>query len=155
MRSQSAAICREILHYISWCSSACPVYIYTFVYGNVLPLLKIMYIYHRIPVYTIYCISTLYLIQYIVVTLLNRSKTVVGFFPIAAICRVLPNKSQPEHVFYPLPWQMNKIFIMLFFASLCRILPYFTRVSAIFDFIEIRHKLASPCISWTSMLIKC
>ena len=53
------------------------------------------------------------------------------------------------------PWQMNKIFIMLFFASLCRVLPYFMRVSAIFDFIEIRHKLASPCISWTSMLIKC
>jgi hypothetical protein len=54
-----------------------------------------------------------------------------------------------------LPWQMNKIFIMQFFASLCRVLPYFMRVSAIFDFIEIRHKLASPCISWTSMLIKC
>lgn len=53
------------------------------------------------------------------------------------------------------PWQMNKIFIMLVFTSLCRVLPYFMRVSAIFDFIEIRHKLASPCISWTSMLIKC
>ena len=110
--SLSAAICRGIPHFRNRCSSICPVYIYTFVYGHVLPLLKIMYIYHRIPVYTIYCISTLYLIQYIVVTLLNRSKTVVGFFPIAAICRVLPNKSQPEHVFYPLPWQINSTLII-------------------------------------------
>jgi hypothetical protein len=35
-----------------------------------------------------------------------------------------------------LPWQMNKIFIMRFFASLCRVLPYFMRVSAISGFIE-------------------
>ena len=52
------------------------------------------------------------LIQHIVVTLLSRSKTIVGFFPIAAICRVLPNKSQQEHVFYPLPWQTNSILII-------------------------------------------
>ena len=115
--SLSAAICREVLHFESWCSTACPVYIYTFVYGHVLPLLKIMYIYHRIPVYTIYCISTLYLIQYIVVTLLSRSKTVVGFFPIAAICRVLPNKSQPEHAFYPLPRQIKCTLIVCIIFS--------------------------------------
>ena len=125
------------------------------VHGHILLLLNIMYIYHRLPDYTTSCIAILSLIQHIAVTLMGRSKTVVEFFPIAAFCRVLPNKSQQEHVFYPLPWQINKIFIMQFFASLCRVLPYFMRVSAIFDFIEIRHKLASPCISWTSMLIKC
>jgi hypothetical protein len=80
-------------------------------HGNVLPLLKIMYIYHRIPDYATSCIATLPLIQHIVVTLMGRSKTVVEFFPIAAICRGLPNKSQQEHVFYPLPWQTNSIFI--------------------------------------------
>ena len=73
-----------------------------------------MYIYHRIPDYATSRIAILPLIQHIVVTLLSRSKTVVGFFPIAAICRVLPNKSQQEHVFYPLPWQMKQIFITLF-----------------------------------------
>lgn len=52
------------------------------------------------------------LIQHIVVTLLSRSKTVVEFFPIAAICRILPNKSNPEHVLYPLPWQTNKTLII-------------------------------------------
>jgi hypothetical protein len=46
---------------------------------------------------------------------MGRSKTVVGFFPIAAICRVLLNKSQPEHVFYPLPWQIKSTLIILVF----------------------------------------
>ena len=68
-----------------------------------------MYIYHRIPDYATSCIATLPLIQHIVVALMGRSKTVVEFFPIAAICRVLPNKSQQEHVFYPLPWQTKRI----------------------------------------------
>ena len=71
-----------------------------------------MYIYHRIPDYATYCIAILTLIHYIVVTFLSRSKTVVGFFPIAAICRVLPNKSQPEHVFHLLPWHTKSIFII-------------------------------------------
>ena len=56
------------------------------------------------------------LIQHIVVTLLSRSKTVVDFFPIAAICRILPNKSNPEHVLYPLPWQTNKTLTNLNFS---------------------------------------
>ena len=51
------------------------------------------------------------LIQHIVVTLLSRSKTVVEFFPIAAICRILPNKSNPEHVLYPLPWHTKSILV--------------------------------------------
>ena len=55
------------------------------------------------------------LIQHIVVTLLSRSKTVVEFFPIAAICRILPNKSNPEHVLYPLPWQIKSTLIILVF----------------------------------------
>ena len=92
-------------------------------HGNVLPLLKIMYIYHHIPDYATSCIAILPLIQHIVVTLMGRSKTVVGFFPIAAICRVLPNKSQQEHVFYPLPWQMNKIFINFSSSSKCCFMP--------------------------------
>ena len=77
----------------------------------------------------IYCIVYIYLAQHIVVTLLSRSKTVVGFFPIAAICRVLPNKSQPEHVFYPLPWQTKRIRIILtgpfFQGTICPVLPHF------------------------------
>ena len=72
-----------------------------------------MYIYHRIPDYATSCITILPLIQHIVVTLMGRSKTVVGFFPIAAICRVLPSKSQPEHVFYLLPWQIKSTLIIL------------------------------------------
>ena len=71
-----------------------------------------MYIYHRLPDYTTSCIAILSLIQHIAVTLMGRSKTVVEFFPIAAFCRVLPNKSQQEHVFYPLPWQTNKTLII-------------------------------------------
>ena len=69
------------------------------------------------------------LIQHIVVTLLSRSKTVVEFFPIAAICRILPNKSNPEHVLYPLPWQIKSTLIILVFlpvrarfAAFCRTL---------------------------------
>ena len=64
--------------------------------------------------YTISCMQQNVLIQHIVVTLISRSKTVVEIFPIAAICRVLPNKPQQEHVFYLLPWQMKQIFITLF-----------------------------------------
>ena len=88
-----------------------------------------MYIYHRIPDYATSCIAILPLIQHIVVTLMGRSKTVVGFFPIAAICRVLLNKSQPEHAFYPLPWQIKSTLIILVFlpvrarfAAICRTL---------------------------------
>ena len=88
-----------------------------------------MYIYHRIPDYATSCIAILPLIQHIVVTLMGRSKTVVGFFPIAAICRVLPNKSRQEHVFYPLPWQIKSTLIILVFlpvrarfAAICRAL---------------------------------
>ena len=104
-------------------------YIYTFVHGHILLLLNIMYIYHRLPDYTTSCIAILSLIQHIAVTLMGRSKTVVGFFPIAAICRVLPNKSQQEHVFYPLPWQIKSTLIILVFlpvrarsAAFCRTL---------------------------------
>ena len=125
----SASICRGVPHFRSRSSSVPEVYIYTFVYGNVLPLLKIMYIYHRIPDYTTSCIEILPLIQHIAVTLIGRSKTVVGFFPIAAICRVLPNKSNPEHVLYPLPWQIKSTLIILVFlpvrarfAAICRAL---------------------------------
>ena len=82
------------------------------VHGHILLLLNIMYIYHRLPDYTTSCIAILSLIQHIAVTLMGRSKTVVEFFPIAAFCRVLPNKSQQEHVFYPLPWQTNKTLII-------------------------------------------
>ena len=71
------------------------------------------------------------LIQHIVVTLLSRSKTVVEFFPIAAICRILPNKSNPEHVLYPLPWQIKSTLIILVFlpvrarfAAICRTLHW-------------------------------
>ena len=64
------------------------------------------------------------LIQHIVVTLLSRSKTVVEFFPIAAICRILPNKSNPEHVLYPLPWQINSTLII------SKILPVRARFAA-------------------------
>ena len=66
------------------------------------------------------------LIQHIVVTLLSRSKTVVEFFPIAAICRILPNKSNPEHVLYPLPWQMKSTLIIL------KILPVRARSAAFY-----------------------
>ena len=89
-----------------------------------MPLLKIMYIYHRIPDYATSYMATLPLIQHIVVTLMGRSKTVVEFFPIAAICRVLPNKSQQEHVFYPLPWQIKSTLIIL------KILPVRARSAA-------------------------
>ena len=65
------------------------------------------------------------LIQHIVVTLLSRSKTVVEFFPIAAICRILPNKSNPEHVLYPLPWQIKSTLII------SKILPVRARSAAI------------------------
>ena len=88
-----------------------------------------MYIYHRLPDYTTSCIAILSLIQHIAVTLMGRSKTVVEFFPIAAFCRVLPNKSQQEHVFYPLPWQIKSTLIILVFlpvrarsAPFCRTL---------------------------------
>ena len=88
-----------------------------------------MYIYHRIPDYATSCMAILPLIQHIVVTLMGRSKTVVGFFPITAICRVLPSKPQQEHVFYPLPWQIKSTLIILDFlpvrarfAAQCRIL---------------------------------
>ena len=94
-----------------------------------MPLLRIMYIYHRIPDYATSCIATLSLTQHIVVTLMGRSKTVVEFFPIAAFCRVLPNKSQQEHAFYPLPWQIKSTLIILVFlpvrarfAAICRTL---------------------------------
>ena len=83
-----------------------------------------MYIYHRLPDYTTSCIAILSLIQHIAVTLMGRSKTVVEFFPIAAFCRVLPNKSQQEHVFYPLPWQTNKTLII------SKILPVRARSAA-------------------------
>ena len=79
--------------------------------------------------YAISCIAMFSLIQHIVVTLLSRSKTVVEFFPIAAICRILPNKSNPEHVLYPLPWQIKSTLIILVFlpvrarsAAFCRTL---------------------------------
>ena len=66
------------------------------------------------------------LIQHIVVTLLSRSKTVVEFFPIAAICRILPNKSNPEHVLYPLPWQIKSTLII------SKILPVRARFAAFY-----------------------
>jgi hypothetical protein len=56
----------------------------------------------------------------------GRSKTVVEIFPIAAICRDLPNKSQQEHVFYPLPWQTNKTLII------SKILPVRARFAAFY-----------------------
>ena len=83
-----------------------------------------MYIDHHIPDYATSCIAILPLIQHIVVTLMGRSKTVVEFFPIAAICRVLPNKSQQEHVFYPLPWQIKSTLII------SKILPVRARFAA-------------------------
>ena len=93
-----------------------------------------MYIYHRLPDYTTSCIAILSLIQHIAVTLMGRSKTVVEFFPIAAFCRVLPNKSQQEqpnksqqeHVFYPLPWQIKSTLII------SKILPVRARFAAFY-----------------------
>ena len=117
-----------------------------------MPLLRIMYIYHRIPDYATSCIAALPLIQHIVFTLMGRSKTVVEFFPIAAICRVLPNKSQQEHAFYPLPWQTNKILITFSSSSKCRVMPgkalfyrFFWHCNifdTVTDFAVNRHKLA-------------
>jgi hypothetical protein len=57
---------------------------------------------------------------------MGRSKTVVEFFPIAAFCRVLPNKSQQEHVFYPLPWQIKSTLII------SKILPVRARFAAFY-----------------------